>query len=541
MPKRKNTKPYLDQLKADAKAAQAQERQLAQQRKVLERAIAVREASHDYLQFVKLSMPDPADPTDPNLSLYKAAAHHHAIAEALTKVETGECKRLIITMPPRHGKSELASRRFPTWFVGKDPRRQVIFTAYGQEFAEEFGREWREIIRSPTYRQIFPEVGLRRDSATTHRMQLTYERVPCSGILIAVGVGGTITGRGADLLVIDDPIKNDEEANSATMRDKLWNWYCKTAYHRLMPNGRIVIITTRWHEDDLIGRLTDPSNPHYDEEEAATWTILKLPAIHDNKALWPERYPITTLNSIKRTLRPRAFSALYQQEPTPEEGNYFSHEMLIGYSNPSQLPTNLRLYAASDHALTTKEENDATVMGVFGVDSRDHIWIMPDLVWDRVETDEMLERMIELMKRHKPDLWFAEDEHINKALGPFRRKRMQEEKIYTAVHGIRPTRDLRARARSIQGRMAMGMVHFPTFTQWWPDAVLEVTRFDRAAHDDFVSFLALVGLGLDAESRATTPTARPDDMPRTGSIEWIKQSADDLEKRSHLKLVAGGF
>lgn len=542
-PQKPGPKPDLEARarKAEYEAAVRAQKELNQQAKVLARVIKIKEARDDLLKFTELSMPHPEDPGDATRSLYDTAPHHVAICEALQKVERGDTKRLIITMPPRHGKSELASRRFPAWFVGRDPNRQVIFTAYGQEFAEEFGREWRDIIRAPAYRQVFPDTHLRKDSAATGRMQLCYQNVPTSGILVAVGVGGTITGRGADLFLIDDPIKNDEEASSPLQRDKLWNWYTKTAYHRLMPGGRIVIIMTRWHEDDLVGRLTDPSNPFYDAEEAATWTVLKLPAELNGAALWPDRYPMSSLQSIKRTLRARAYSALYLQEPTPEEGAYFSHEMLVPYRNPEELPKDLRIFAASDHALTTKEENDATVMGCFGVDANDHLWLFPDLVWDRIETDEMLEQMMMLMKRHKPDLWFAEDEHINKALGPFRRKRMQEEKVYTGIHGIRPTRDLRARARSIQGRMSMGMVHFPVFAEWWPKAVTEITRFDRAPHDDFVAFLALVGMGMDAEHAATAPKAPQHDLPQTGSMAWLKQSADYQERRSRLKVVAGGF
>lgn len=187
--------------------------------------------------FTTLTMPDPEDVDDVNKSLYASAWHHEAIDEVLEKVERGEILRAIIEMPPRHGKSEKASRRFPAWFLGRDPYHQVIFATYGADFAEDFGRKVREIMLTPTYRQVFPKVSLRQKSKAADRME-----TEAGGMAVFIGVGGPATGRGADLLLIDDPFKNREEAESATNRDKVWDWFTSTAYTRLMPGGRIVII-----------------------------------------------------------------------------------------------------------------------------------------------------------------------------------------------------------------------------------------------------------------------------------------------------------
>jgi predicted phage terminase large subunit-like protein len=440
-------------------------------------------------------------------------------------------------MVPTHN-SELSSRRLIPWFAGRDPYREIIFSTYSQEFADDFGRSWRGIIDQAVFRQIFPGLALRKDSRAVDRMELAINGNPSGGALVAVGAGGAVTGRGADLLALDDIFKNFQEADSPTIREQRWKWFIEDAMTRLMPGGRVVITMTRRHEDDIVGRLVDPANEHYDADEAASWTVLELPAIKDGKALWPERYPMETLLPIQRR-DPRSFAALYQQKPAPDDGMYFKREQILGY-RPDELPKNLRKYAASDHALTTKQENDATCMGAFGVDQGDHIWILPDLVWERMETDKTLEEMIALMVRHRPLVWWAEDEHINKSLGPFRRKRMQEEKVYTTVDGIPSVRDLRARARSIQGRMAMKMVHFPTFAPWWPDAQHELLRFPAGTHDDFVSFMALVGLGMDMEVAAPLPKAEGN-VIRPRSWAWLKASDEERRRQEQQRKAAAGW
>lgn len=519
----KEKPPSIEQQRAQLKAA--------------ERMLRVKRGRERFLDFVHLTMPDPKDPDDASLSQYIEARHHQAIAELLEKMERGEILRAIVVMPPRHGKSELASRRLPPWIVGKDPYNQVIFSTYSQEFADDFGREWRNIIRMPVYRQIFPGVELRKDSQAVDRMSVTMAGQNFGGAMVAVGRGGALTGRGAHWLIIDDPFKNDEEAYSTTIRDQLWNWFTKTAYTRLMPGGRVLIIMTRWHEDDIVGRIFDTE--YMDPEEAKQWYVLKLPAIHDGKALWPERYPIETLNSIRRTLGPSAWSALYQGEPTPDGGLFFKDEWIVEY-DAGDLPSKLSIYGASDHAVTEKQANDPNVIGCVGIDENDHIWVLPDLVWEHMETDDAVDAILDQMKRHKPNIWFAENDVIKKAFGPFLRKRQMEEKIYVPVQGMSVAASKRTRARAIQGRMAMKMVHFPRFASWWPDARSQLLRFDKDKHDDFVDWIAHIGQGLDAEYRPSKPKASNDNVVRVGSIEWVKFSSRMQERRRKLA-AAGGF
>lgn len=500
------------------------------QRQVIaaERLLRLKKAKDSLLDFTRFTLPDPENPDDHTRSRYHAAKHHEVIAAALEEVDAGRMRRLIITMPPRHGKSELASKRFPAWFLGRDPYRQMIFSTYNEEFAQDFGRSVRETMRSPVFQQVFPGCKLRTGSQAADRIQ-TDE----GGLAVFVGRGGALTGRGADLLVIDDPIKDREEANSKSLRDKLWTWFTQVAMTRLMPGGRVVIIMTRWHEDDLIGRLTDKSNPCFNQEEAANWKILALPAIavdgdpmgrKPGEALWPERFPIDTLDQIRR-LDSMGFSALYQGQPTPDDGEYFKRDWLKTYSSPNELPTNLRVYAASDHAVSIAQDADKTCFGCVGVDEDDNIWVLPDLFWRRAATDAVCDGMLDQMQRNKPILWWAERGHISKAIGPFLRKRMGEERIYCAIDEVTPAKDKQTRAQAIRGRMAMGKVFFPKFATWWQDAQNEMMKFPAGRHDDFVDYMAHIGMGLGLQA-AASPIEKRKDGPKTGTLAWVKHSSN---------------
>ena len=223
------------------------------------------EGRDDFLKFVKFTMPDPEDFDNTEMSIFKDAKHHRALAKVLEKVEKGHIPRLIVCMPPRHGKSELISRRFIPWLVGKDNYRNIIFATYNEDFAKDFGADCRAIMTSPQYKHVFPHHSLRQGGASKSRIQ-----TGSGGMSVFVGRGGSITGRGGDFVILDDPIKDSLEAGSPTLREQLWTWFTQVLMTRLMTaSASIVIVQTRWHEDDLIGRLTDPTNPHYTPEEAA--------------------------------------------------------------------------------------------------------------------------------------------------------------------------------------------------------------------------------------------------------------------------------
>ena len=220
-------------------------------------------------------------------------------------------KRLVIIMPPRHGKSELASIRFPAWYLGRNPDKRIIMASYADSLASTFGRQIRDLIQDERFQRVFEATMSKVSSAADH-----WNIAGRRGGLIAAGVGSGITGHGADLLIVDDPVKDASEADSPTVRENKWQWYTRTAYTRLQPRGAIVLIGTRWHEDDMIGRALG--------QEGENWTVLHLPAIApQGTALWPDRYSVSALLQIKGTIGLRAWESLYQGRPVPEAGGIF--------------------------------------------------------------------------------------------------------------------------------------------------------------------------------------------------------------------------
>src|SRR5262245_57805301 len=310
------------------------------------------QARDDLLSFARFMMPDTNDPENVSKSQYIVALHHRAIAAALEQVEIGVLPRLIINVPPRHGKSQLSSRLFPAWFIGRYPTESIILATYSDKLSWDFGREVREIIEDPLYGQVFPGVSL--NTASVDRIE-TMD----GGKVFFVGRGSAITGRGSIGLLIDDPIKDRVEADSLVTRNKLWAWFNQVAKTRLLSSvGWIVLIQTRWNVDDLVGRLTDPQNPDYSASEGRKWKIIDLPALaisnsdplgrKQGEALWPQRFPVSYLEDM-RSADPRGFQALYQGSPSPEKGNFFIADRIKVYSRPELPPLNeLRFYAASD-------------------------------------------------------------------------------------------------------------------------------------------------------------------------------------------------
>ncbi len=422
--------------------------------------------------------------------LYVSAVHHHMIAAQLEAVERGDIDRLMIFMPPRHGKSELASKRFPAWCLGRNPQRQVIAASYNSDLASDFGRQVRNIVGSPEFGEVFPKVSLAPDSQAANRMNTNH-----GGAYVAAGVGTAITGRGADIALIDDPFKDREEADSERRRDLVWDWYRSTLYTRLMPAAGVVLIQTRWHEDDLAGRLL--------EHEGDQWTVLDLPAINTaGEALWPEWYDLPALERIKASIGPREWSALYQQQPQPDEGTFFQR----GWFNEwTQLPA-LRIYGSSDYAVTDGG-GDYTVHRVWGVDANDNLYRLDG--WrGQTPADQWIDAKLDLIEKHKPHAWFGEAGVIQKAVEPMLLKRMRERKVRCRMEWVSSIHDKATRARGFQARASMGNVYFE------PGADLsEFLVFPAGKHDDEVDVASLMGRVLDQVHPAIVKTA-DQAMPR---------------------------
>jgi predicted phage terminase large subunit-like protein len=438
---------------------------------------------------------------------YRDAPHHRLIARHLEAVERGDIRRLMITMPPRHGKSMLASEFFPAWYLGRNPDHYVVTATYAQELADDFGRKVKNQIEDPAFQAIFPGVGLADDSKSAKRFHIEgseggYEHgLAQRGAFYAVGVGGPLTGRGAHLLLIDDPVKNREDADSEIIRKKTKDWYTSTAYTRLMPGGRVVVIQTRWHEDDLSGWLLT-------DHQHEGWVTLNLPAISDDGvALWPEQYPVEELERIKRALPPRDWSALYQQRPAPDTGDYFKREWvhLVEHLPPRET---MLIYGGSDYAVTA-DGGDYTVHALIGLDPEGNPWLL-DLWRKQASSDVWVDAFCDLVLKWKPVGWAEETGQIKSGVGPFLVKRMLEKGSYTAREQFATRGDKAIRAQSFRALIATRGLRIHKDAVFVTDLITEMMSFPVGVHDDQVDALGLIGQLIDKMSSGNKPkAARP--------------------------------
>lgn len=526
--------------------------QIAQELLIGNRVLMQKKSRNSMQDYCHLMMPDELDPNDVRKTEYDRAGHAKMLCDIVERFESGKSKRVAVSIPPQHGKTIHLSQLGLSWIWGKNPRKNILVVTYNQTRADELGHEFRQLVRDrPMFRQIFPEVEFQADAKSKSFMQNK-----AGGKIFFIGVGGTITGRTADYIIIDDPFKGDDDEFTEGHLEKIWSWFYKVAYSRASNKTKICVIHTRWNEDDLIGRLCDPTHPERNKRFkgiADDWEFMNIPGVirdpklanalglrlcipKDKKiveqfgdkpctALWPKEKSLEFFAQWKRG-DPRSFSALVMGSPTPEDGIYFTDNMIVEYHNPSDIPNNLRKYGASDHAVSEKQQRDKTVLGCVGIDEEDNIWIMPDLVWDQMETDRTVEELLAQFRHHQPHCWWLESELISKSFGPFLRKRMVEERIYTLIDPVVPSKDKMTRARSIQGRMAMGKVYFPSFAPWFQDAKNQLMRFPHGANDDFVDWLAWIGLGLTKEIAAQSYRPPKSKIPKTGTAAWVIHASE---------------
>ena len=416
---------------------------------------------------------------------FKPAAHHRLLLDALERVERGEIERLMVCMPPGSAKSTYTSVVFPSWFLGRNPKLSVIAASHTQELAERFGRRVRNLVAAKEFGNVFG-LGVADDSASAGRWDTT-----AGGEYFAAGVGGSITGRRADLAIIDDPVKSREDADSERSREKAWDWYTNDLLTRLKPGARQIVVMTRWHEDDLGGRIL--------ERERSRWHVIEIAmeampgdplGRKAGERLWPEWYTDDMVQVAK--MDTRAWNALYQQQPASEDGDYFKAAWFGEYE---QLPRRMHVYGASDYAVT-EGSGDYTEHGVFGVGPSGHIYVID---WWRGQTasNEWIERLCDLIKRHDPLCWFGEAGPIRRAVEPYMLKRMNEREAFCRMEWMPSINDKPTRARSIQAMASMGKVLFPKHAPWKADVLGQALRFPVGKHDDAVDVLSLIGRGLE--------------------------------------------
>lgn len=421
---------------------------------------------------------------------YDVNWHHTVLCCYLDRLIAGEIKRLMVFMPPRHGKSELVSRRLPAYILGRNPMAQIIACSYSADLASRMNRDVQRIIDSDPYRMLFPKTRLFGSNVRTTargsylRNSDIFEVVGHGGCYRSAGVGGGITGMGFNFGIIDDPIKNREEAESRTYRENLWDWYTSTFYTRQEKGSVILVTLTRWHGDDLAGRLISLAQ----EESADPWTIIKFPAIKENddkddpraigEPLWPAKYDLNALGDTRSVIGPRDWAALYQQDPQPEGGSVFQ----VAWFKREDAPDHgqVQVVQAWDTAFKAGQENDYSVCVTLG-QFANQVHVLN--VWrGRVGFPELLSQMKRQAEMWSPNVIVVED----KGSGTSALQELRSTNL--PVVAVQAERDKVQRANLITGMCEAGRVSVPA-TWWGDDLIDELIRFPAGAHDDQVDAL----------------------------------------------------
>jgi predicted phage terminase large subunit-like protein len=408
--------------------------------------------------------------------------HHVKMARAFERVATGQCKRLIINMPPRHTKSEFASYLLPAWFLGKFPEKKVIQTSHTAELAVGFGRKVRNLVDSDVYKDIFPAVGLQADSKAAGRWATNK-----GGDYFAIGVGGAVTGKGADILIIDDPHSEQEAALSETnpeIYDKTYEWYTSGPRQRLQPGGAIIIVMTRWSKKDLTGQVVKAATQREGEE----WEVIDFPALlPTGRPLWPEFWSKIELEALKNELPHAKWMAQYMQQPTSDVSAIVKREWwkIWEHDDPPQCEFLIQSWDTAFLKTQRSDYSACTTWGVFyhpddrGIDQANIILL--NAVKKRMEFPELKQRAYEEWKDWQPDAMIVEAKAAGSPL-IFELRAMG-----IPVQEFTPSKgnDKIARLNAVADLFASGHVWVPN-THWAEELVEEVASFPSGEHDDLV-------------------------------------------------------
>jgi predicted phage terminase large subunit-like protein len=433
-------------------------------------SLAREEAQANFLKFVHTMWPGFID-----------GRHHKVMARKFEDIASGKIKRLIVNMPPRHTKSEFASYLLPAWFLGKYPDKKVIQTSNTADLAVGFGRKVRNLVGSEQYAKIFPNVNLRQDSKAAGRWSTNKD-----GEYFAIGVGGTVTGKGADLLIIDDPHSEQEAAlaaGDASVFDKVYEWYTSGPRQRLQPGGSIVVVMTRWAKRDLTGRILQSSIEKDGNDE---WEVIDFPAIlPSDKPLWPEFWSLEELEALRSELPVSKWNAQYQQSPTSEQGAIVKREWWKEWKGDD--PPKCEFVIQSwDTAFLKTERADysaCTTWGVFYINenANDANIILLDSFKRRMEFPELKEKAFNHYKQWEPDAFVVEAKASGAPL-IFELRAMG-----IPVQEFTPSRgnDKMVRINSVSDLFASGKVWAPP-TRWADELIEEMASFPNAENDDLV-------------------------------------------------------
>mgnify|MGYP003645534492 FL=1 len=402
--------------------------------------------------------------------------HHQIIADEFTKISKDKVGRLIVNMPPRHTKSEFASVYFPAWMIGKYPKMKIMQVSHNAELSGRFGAKVRNLIDSPEYKNIFGDVKLREDSKAKGRWETNH-----GGEYFAAGVGGSITGRGADLLIIDDP-HTEQDALSKNAMERTYEWYTAGPRQRLQPGGSIVLVMTRWAEDDLTGRLLKAS----DQPKSDRWRTISFPAIlPSNKPVWPEYWSLEELETVKASLTVRNWSAQYMQEPTSEEGALLKREWWLPYPYKN-LPYCNHIIQSYDTAFSKKETADYSAITTWGIftpeDGEADALILIDAIKGKWDFPELKAVALDQYKYWEPETVIIEGKASGQSL-------IQElRRMGIPVIDFTPGRgqDKHSRVNAVSPIFESGQVWYPEGEDWAEEVIEECAAFPHGSHDDYV-------------------------------------------------------
>ena len=468
--------------------------------------LAVREqnelAFDDLIEFCKRMQPD-----------YIVGKHHRILADMLMSIERGDKDRICVNIPPRHGKSQLVSIYFPAWFLGRNPNKKVMMVSHTTDLAVDFGRKVRNLISTDEYNSIFPTVSLAADSKSAGRWNTSM-----GGEYYACGIGSSIAGRGADLLLVDDPHSEQDVINgNFEVFEKAYEWFTFGARTRLMPGGRVAIIQTRWHMDDLTGRVTKDmvQNDRSDQYE-----VVEFPAILDltnkkgkpvQKPLWPEFFDLEALLRTKASMPTFQWNAQYQQEPTAEEAALVKREWWQSWDKESP-PTCEYIIMSLDAAAETHNRADYTALTTWGVffneDINAYHIILLNSIKKRLEFPELKDLAMEQYSEWEPDAFIVEKKSAGTALYQEMRRMGLPVQEYTPHRG---SGDKLARLNSVADIVASGMVWMP-ITRWAEEVIEEIAGFPFMSHDDLVDSTVMALMRFRQGGFIRLPTDEPEEI-----------------------------
>lgn len=503
-------------------------------------------ARRHIIDFAKFIAPGTLRLDDGVLHLSPFQIHLANICQKITD-ETLEGKepRYIIEAPPRHGKSLFMSQLLPPYFFLRDPSKFIIHTTYGQTYADDFGRDVRKILNHPLYADLNPLALPDPNTNAVDRVDLLG-----NGSYYAVGMNGPITGRGGHLIILDDPVKDAATADSQAELEKQWKWYQQVLSTRKMPKCGIVIVLTRWTAADVAGRILDVAAS---DSNADQWTVVKYPALCTDpktdplnrqleEPLDPARYSRAKLMTQKAGISPRAWAAMYQQNPIPQTGTFFDLASVEKQIVPLKKfpPTDeLTIYIPGDFAIGEKRQNDYTVFWPFGVDADDNCWFLPDAKRFKGSGGTIVDCLLELAERYKAMELILEDGHIFRTLHDSITKRMQDRGRLFSITSPYPTADKLARAAPFRDRLEMGKVFLPDVPFVREIFMREAAAFgaDKSGvHDDVVD-CAATGLGQLTRLLAGRGRAPGKKLTRSGMPDYSQGMT--LEEIRDLARAAG--